>query len=363
MAVDFNRAVYCILGLPFDAVEMVGAIQRVKDAAARRTPCFISTPNVNWVIACRTDSQLLASVISSDLSVADGTPLIWIARLLGIPIRVRIAGSDMFEQLRQELTARLPVFFFGGEQGVAEAACRRLNAEHSGLVCAGFADPGFGSVEEMSTEETLARINRSGADFVVVSLGAKKGQAWIERNRARLSAPVICHLGAVVNFVAGTLKRAPLWMHSAGLEWLWRIAAEPKLWRRYLADGLAFSSLFVTRVLPYAWYLARYRPDGEALAAASVDVSDDGQQSVVRLRGAWTQQNLGPLRECLAKTVLAAKDVRLEMGDVAYVDSAFVGLLMLLQGHQTGAGRQLRIASRSAAVRRVMNYCCAEHLY
>lgn len=362
MAVDFNRTVYCILGLPFDAVEMAGAIQRVKQSAARRERCFISTPNVNWVVACRTDSQFRASVLNSDLSVADGMPLIWIARLLGIPVRVRIAGSDLFEHLRRELSARLSIFFFGGEPGVAEAACGQLNAERSGLVCAGFVTPGFGSVEEMSTEETVAKINRSGADFVLVALGARKGQAWIERNRSRLSAPVLCHLGAVVNFVAGNLKRAPAWMQKSGLEWLWRIASEPKLWRRYVADGLALSALFFARIVPYAWYLARHAPHEAALASALVEAREDAADLVVHLRGAWTRQNLGPVRECFAKAALAAKDVRLEMEAVTYVDSAFVGLLMLLEGHQTGAGRQLRIASRSTAVRRVMNYCCAEHL-
>lgn len=362
MEVDFDRPVYCILGLPFDATDLAGAILRVRDAAARRKPCFISTPNVNWIIACRADSQFRASVSNSDLSLADGMPLIWTARLLGIPVRRRVAGSDMFNELRRQAAPALAVFFFGGEEGVAETACMKLRVERRGLTCVGSDYPGFGSVEAMSSEETIGKINSSAADFVVVSLGARKGQAWIERNRARLSAPVICHLGAVVSFVAGDLRRAPDWMQRGGLEWLWRIIAEPKLWRRYGADGMVLSGLILNRVLPYAWYLARSIPDATALASAAVEARNDGHTAVLRLRGAWARQNLGPLRESFATAALAAKDVRLEMEGVTYVDSAVVGLLMLLHGHQMRAGRQMRIASPSAAVRRVLKYCCAEYL-
>lgn len=362
MAVDFHRDVYCLLGLPFDAVDMAGAVQCVRGAAAQRTPCFISTPNLNFLIGCRTDSQFRDSVIHSELSVADGMPLVWIARWLGIPIRERVAGSDLFEELKKGTSTRLMVYFFGGMEGVAEAACRRLNAEPSGLVCAGYESPGFGSVEEMSSDESIAKINASGADFLVVSLSAKKGQAWIEHNRARISVAVISNLGATLNFAAGTVKRAPAWMQNIGLEWLWRIKEEPMLWRRYFGEAVALLALLATRVLPYAWYLRRHKADAEGLATARVETSEDRQNYVVRLRGAWTQANIAPLRDCFSKAVLTGKDVRLEMGGVPYVDTAFVGLVMLLHGHQKQHGRQLVIVSLQKPVQRVIKYCCAEYL-
>jgi N-acetylglucosaminyldiphosphoundecaprenol N-acetyl-beta-D-mannosaminyltransferase len=361
--VNFHRDVYCILGLPFDAVDMAGAVQRVRDAAAQRIPCFLTTPNLNFVIGCLTDSQFRDSVIHSDLSIADGMPLIWIARLLGIPIRERVAGSGLFEQMRKGTSNPLSVYFYGGMEGMAEAACRRLNAEPSGLVCAGFESPGFGSVEEMSRDESIAKINASGADFLVVSLGAKKGQAWIEHNRARISVPVISHLGAVLNFAAGTVNRAPAWMQNIGLEWLWRIKEEPALWHRYLSDGLMLIKLVFTHILPYVWYLRWHRPETDELARAAVETTKNGQRYLVCLRGAWTQQNMAPLRDCFAKAALAGKDVRLEMGGVTYVDSAFVGLVMLLQEHQKQLGRQLLIVSPQKAARQVFRSCCAEYLY
>jgi len=329
----------------------------------QRTPCLISTPNLNFLIGCLKDDQFRDSVIHSDLSIADGMPLIWIARSMGIPIRTRVAGSDLFEQLKNERAAPLGVYFFGGMAGVAEAACRRLNAESAGVLCVGYEFPGLGSIEEMSGDASIAKINASDADFLLVALGAKKGQTWIVRNRARISVPVISHLGAVLNFVAGTVNRAPGWVQKTGLEWLWRIKEEPMLWRRYFWDGLAFLSLLATRVLPYTWYLHINKRNAHLLAPTSVEAWDEKHYYIIRLKGAWRQSNIAPLRDCFAKAVRAEKHIKLDTSGVAYIDSAFVGLTILLQGHQKQQGRQLLIDSPSKNVRRVIKYCCAEYLY
>ena len=363
MADVFERNVHCLLGLPFDAVDTAGAVRRVRDAALRREPCFLSTPNVNWLVACLADEAFRDSVIRSDLSIVDGMPLVWIAGLLGIPTRERVAGSEVFEKLRRDRTTRLSVFFFGGQAGVAHATCAKINADSGGITCVGFHFPGFGSVEEMSSDETIRRINASSADFVVVALGAKKGQAWIERNRARLSAPVISHLGAVVDFVAGRVSRAPVWIQRTGFEWLWRIKEQPGLWQRYLSDGLVLLRLLVTRVLPYAWFMYWHKPSRQELDSAAIDFQDTGDEIVIRLRGAWVQTNMRPLRDCFSKAVLADREIRLVMGEVAYVDSAFVGLVMLLRGHQARHGRRLQIVSIQKPVAQILTYCCADYLY
>src|SRR5690606_26103018 len=118
--------------------------------------------------------------------------------------KARVAGADLFEALRAREGGRpLRVFFFGGREGSAEAAHAALARAPGGLEAAGWLNPGFGDVETMSTDDILAAIDAAAPDFVVVSLGAAKGQAWIERNGARLKAPVIAHLGAVVDFTAG----------------------------------------------------------------------------------------------------------------------------------------------------------------
>lgn len=358
----FERNVHCLLGLPFDAVDTAGAVRRVRDAVLRREPCFLSTPNINWLVACLADEAFRDSVIRSDLSVADGMPLVWIAGLLGVPIRERVAGSGVFEKLQHDRTARLSVFFFGGLAGIAEAACERLNSESGGMTCVGFDCPGFGNVEEMSSDETVKKINASGADFVVVALGAKKGQAWIERNRARLSSPVISHLGAVVDFVAGRVNRAPAWTQRAGLEWLWRIYEQPGLWRRYFSDGLVLLRLLVTRVFPYAWFIYRHKPTRQERDSADISVQDESTKKVIRLRGAWVQENLDPLRDFFARASLSGQDICVEMEGVSYIDSAFVGLVMLLHGECKRRARRLILTGSGETVRRVLRYSAAEYL-
>lgn len=358
----FERDLYCLLGLPFDAVNLAGAVRTVRHAVARRAACFISTPNLNFLINCRTDSRFRDSVINSDLSIADGMPLVWMARLLGLPIRERVTGSGLFETLREDTTGRMSVYFFGGPEGVAERACRRLNEENSGLNCVGHECPGFGSIADMSSDPSIARINASGADFLVVALGAKKGQAWIMHNRMRITVPVISHLGAVVNFAAGTVRRAPAWMQRSGMEWLWRIREEPGLFRRYFRDGMVLLSLLVTRAVPYAWYLRRNKPDARQVASAGMEILEQGYSCIVSLRGAWIRENIALLRDGFSRVALSGKDAILEMGEVTYADNAFVGLVQLLHGHLAQNGRRLSLTSLQPSVRRVIVYCCAEYL-
>jgi N-acetylglucosaminyldiphosphoundecaprenol N-acetyl-beta-D-mannosaminyltransferase len=285
-------------------------------------------------------------------------PLVWLARLMSIPLRERVAGASLFEALRGGAERRLAVYFFGGPEGVAEAAGRRLGHEAKGLVCVGYESPGFGSVEEMSSEETIRRINASNADLLVVALGARKGQAWIERNRSRLNVPVVSHLGAVVDFTAGRIRRAPLWMQRRGLEWAWRIKEQPSLWRRYVKDGLALATLLLTCVLPYAWYMRSRRHPAEA----GIEARDTKHVYSIVLRGAWTRANIAELRRAFGQAAQAGKHVRVEMTAVSHVDSAFVGLVMLLLAHQQQHHRRLAIVAVPSPVRRVLDYCCAEFL-
>jgi N-acetylglucosaminyldiphosphoundecaprenol N-acetyl-beta-D-mannosaminyltransferase len=311
------------------------------------------------MVASRSDRAFRDAVLHSDLSVADGMPLVWLARLLGIPLRERVAGASLFEALGRSSSGRpLAVYFFGGPDGVAQAAARRLGREVKGLVCVGAESPGFGSVEEMSGEETIRRINASNADLLVVSLGARKGQAWIERNRSRLNVPVVSHLGAVVDFAAGRIRRAPPWIQRAGLEWLWRIKEQPSLWRRYFSDGLALAMLLLTRVLPYVWYVRSRRHPAEA----SVEASDWKHVYAIVLRGAWTRANIAVLRRSFSQAARSGKNVRLEMTAVSHVDSAFVGLVMLLLAYQQQQRRRLAIVAVPSPVRRVLDCCCAEFL-
>jgi N-acetylglucosaminyldiphosphoundecaprenol N-acetyl-beta-D-mannosaminyltransferase len=357
---DFDRDVYCLLGLPFDTVDTPLAVQQLSDAAKRREPCFLSTPNLNFLIGCQTDATFRDSVVNSDLNVADGMPLVWMARLLGIPIRERVTGSGLFEALLNDGGRNgkpMSVYLFGGPEGVAERACEKLNAESKGLRCVGFDCPGFGSVEDMSGEETIARINAAGADFLVVSLGAKKGQAWIERNRARMSVPVISHLGAVVNFAAGTVSRAPGWMQRAGLEWLWRIKEEPALWRRYWADGVKLLQFLFTRLLPFAMWLKFNRPGSAGgTDAGSLRLAGDATGCRLHILGTIQDPVHHELRAVLRKAAQSEAAIDVDFSEAEYLGPGMFGLLLMLKKRQAAVGQPFRIAGASPGLRRLFRW-------
>ena len=362
MSADFGRDVYCILGLPFDALDLEASVRRVTEAATGRHKCFVSTPNLNFLVACQTDAAFRDSVIRSDLSIADGMPIVWLARLLGIPIRARVAGSTLFESLRSRRSPQLRVYFFGGPDGVAQAASRRLNEERGGLSCVGSHSPGFGSIEEMSSREMIDQINASAADFLVVALGARKGQEWIEHNIDRLEIPVVSHLGAVLNFVAGTVRRAPPTVQHLGLEWLWRIVQEPALKSRYLADGIALLRLIATRALPGALLLRLSRPARATFDVASVELEAHGSAHTLKLAGAWGNENLDRLRPHFERLVDCPGDVLIDLSELSFADLAVVGKILLLYGSLARTNRRLACSPASSAAQRLLRYSGAGFL-
>lgn len=329
-ALQLGRDVHALLGLVFDATTVAAAAAHLRGCAEQRQRCFVSTPNVNFVIAAQRDAAFRDSVLQSDLSLADGAPVVRLARLLGVPLPERVAGADLFEHLRRgDSTQPLKVHFFGGADGVAEQAARALNVEAGGLRCVGHLSPGFGSIESMSSDAIIGSINAAGADFVVVSLGAAKGQAWIQRNRARLAAPIVSHLGAVVNFVAGDVHRAPVWVRRAGLEWCWRILEEPDLWRRYAGDAAR-----LLRLLWTAWRATPRTRLPPTATPARWQPRVDGRLTHFELAGAWSRDDLHPLRQAVADALNAGCDVQFDIHAVDDADAAVLALLALIDRWQ-----------------------------
>jgi N-acetylglucosaminyldiphosphoundecaprenol N-acetyl-beta-D-mannosaminyltransferase len=330
--VDFSRPVHALLGLPFDAVDLDGATALVAEAVLNRTPCFLSTPNVNFVVETRIYDDFRHSVLHSDLSVADGMPIVWWARFLGVPLRQRVAGADLFERLATWPVPRpIGVFFFGGPPGVAVRASEALGRDGGGLRGAGGESAIYGPVAEMDLDGIVGRINASGADFVLVALGARKGQQWIEQTRARLKAPVVSHLGAVVNFAAAEVRRAPPWTRRVGLEWAWRIVEEPALWRRYARDGRALLRLLMANGLTTWRYLRSLR--GLRLPPPVCSLVFGEAAVELRLQGHWAEDGLPELRLALARAASAARPLRVVMLQDTSVGTAAMGLFLLLIGY------------------------------
>jgi N-acetylglucosaminyldiphosphoundecaprenol N-acetyl-beta-D-mannosaminyltransferase len=311
---------------------MLAVLRRIREAASRKTRFLVSTPNLNFLVTSQSNRSFKDSLILSDLCTADGMPVVWIARLIGIPIKSRTTGADIFEALKADVSPAhsLKIFLFGGPEGAAEQAARTLNSGVGGLRCVGWSNPGFCSAEEMSHDDIIEQINASGADLLIASLSSQKGQSWLQRNHHRLTIPVRTHLGAVLNFQAGTVRRAPLMFQKLGFEWLWRIKEEPYLWKRYWNDGWAMLRLLLTRVLPFAfctWLMRRSFERGEVLTVTRID---DPNMITLSLSGPADAQHVGRAIPAFRIAVASGKQVRLDFSNVSAIDARFLGLLMML---------------------------------
>lgn len=362
---DLMRPVYCVLGMPIDAVNMAAVVDRIDAAAANRAPLLISTPNLNFLVGSLSDPEFRESLLDSDLCPPDGAPIVWIARLLGLPVKERVAGSDLLDELRGRRTGmgRLTIFLFGGAKGVAEAAARTINARPGGLNCVGTMDPGFCEVDEMSRDHVIETVNSSAADFLVLALGAKKGQLWLQRNHNRLTIPIRAHLGAAINFQAGSVKRAPPILRAWGLEWLWRIKEEHYLWRRYRDDALILLRLLFTRVLPLA-VLTRWH--GFLSTSQTINLliekTLDGQSTLIRLGGVASEKQIPQAISCFQEALEFNKDVIVDLSDARVIDARFLGLLLMLRKKLKARGAKLIFIGISRRMGRIFRLSEAEFL-
>ncbi len=352
-----DRDMQCLLGLPFDAITLEQSVIHLLKAIDDKERCFLSTPNLNFAISTQSDNAFFDSVVDSDLSVADGMPLIWVAKLLGIPITERVAGSTLFDELSKQKVSdkKIKVFFFGGQEGVAELAHQNLNETSAAMESCGFYDPGFVSVDEMSSANIIETINSCEPDFIVVALGARKGQEWIQQNKETLDASVISHLGAVINFVAGNVERAPVVWQRLGMEWLWRIRQEPSLWKRYLFDGLAFIRLMLINVLPLAVY-DRFLRRTASFHIPS-DIKLENQETLtLRLTGSIHHGVMDDIKQQFSKVIEDFdEDVVIDCEHLAYLDSAFIASTLLFQRYLNEQGRLLVLSNVPARIVRLLS--------
>jgi N-acetylglucosaminyldiphosphoundecaprenol N-acetyl-beta-D-mannosaminyltransferase len=229
--------------VPVDVVTFAAALDRVEELVQARAGGAVFTPNVDHVVLAHENARLRDAYARASLSLADGMPLLWTARLLGTPLPEKISGSDFVVPLLERAAQRSwGVYFLGGAPGVAAKARDAIVAQLPGLRIVGVDAPRI-DVDEPPAERqpVIDRIRATGADVVLVALGAPKQEIWIDQVRSALAPAVLLGVGASLDFIAGTVPRAPRWMSRSGLEWLYRLGREPgRMWKRYLVRDPKF---------------------------------------------------------------------------------------------------------------------------
>jgi N-acetylglucosaminyldiphosphoundecaprenol N-acetyl-beta-D-mannosaminyltransferase len=234
-----------LLGVPIDVVTAQTSVERLLQMLSLPKGHHVMTPNAEMLVAAARDNGFRELLNATDLNLPDSGGMVWMAKWTGQHLPERVTGIDTVERLCARLTPEQPIFLLGGKPGVAEKAALILRSRNPNLRIAGtFA----GSPKEEDAGDIINRINTAKPHILLVAYGAPKQDQWIHAHLPKLpTVRIAMGVGGTFDFLAGTQKRAPVWMQRMYLEWLWRLLLQPSRWRR-----------IATAVLVFPWLVVRY---------------------------------------------------------------------------------------------------------
>jgi N-acetylglucosaminyldiphosphoundecaprenol N-acetyl-beta-D-mannosaminyltransferase len=239
-----------ILGMRVDATSYAHASHEILRWARQGESRYVCVATVNNVIEAYDNPGYQAVIEAADLVTPDGMPLVWGLRLLGVAGATRVYGPDLTPVVCQLATEQgVPVGFYGGAEDVLGTLTARLERRFPGLQVVYRSSPPFRPLTPEEERQTVEGLHRSGARILFVGLGAPKQERWMAGHRGQVDA-VMLGVGAAFDFLAGRKRQAPRLVQRLGLEWLFRLAHEPRrLWRRYLYRNPRFIALFAAQLL------------------------------------------------------------------------------------------------------------------
>jgi N-acetylglucosaminyldiphosphoundecaprenol N-acetyl-beta-D-mannosaminyltransferase len=243
-----------VLGTELHDLTMDAATAQVVALARSDRPHLVVTANVDHLMGLRRDAEFRQAYDQASLRLADGAPVVALARLCGTPLPERVTGADLMPAvLAAAEESGLRVFMLGGTPEVAADAARAIRSRYPRLVMDHASPPWHFEEDEREDRRTLGAVRAFRPDVVFVCVGAPRSEKWVARHLVQLDHGVVLCVGAAVDFVAGAKRRAPVAVQRLGLEWAFRLAQEPgRLWRRYLVTDSQFV-LIAARHLGIRW--------------------------------------------------------------------------------------------------------------
>lgn len=347
------RKLLIILNVPIDDLNMEEALARLESfieiGRATGKTHQIATVNADFAVKALRDPELRYLLQEVDMATADGMPLVWGARLLGVPLEDRVTGADMVPALAERAAQKgYSIYFLGAAPGVAARASEILQERYPGLKIAGVCSPPYGSILEMD-RSILAHIKAAKPDILLVAFGNPKQEKWIGMYGRELGVPVMIGIGGTLDFIAGETKRAPEWMQRTGLEWSYRLLQEPRrLWRRYVVDLTAFGSFFVRQ-----WWVMRQGPPPAPLlpTVGSVIVGDT---AVIAVKERLTLENQTDFLEKGQELLAETPYLVVNLAQTTFVDSSGMGALVGLAKQARDAGGKLWLAAVPETVQQTL---------
>jgi N-acetylglucosaminyldiphosphoundecaprenol N-acetyl-beta-D-mannosaminyltransferase len=238
-----------VLGVGISAITIDRAVREIGSWIHEDRSHYVCVTGVHGVMESQDDADLMRIHNESGLTTPDGMPMVWASHRAGATDVERVYGPDLMLAVCEVASRRgWRSFFYGGKDGVPELLASRLQERFPGLDVAGTYSPPFRELTAEEGEEVVAMINASRPHLVWVGLSTPKQERWMARHIDRLDANALIGVGAAFDIHAGLLPQAPPWMQARGLEWLYRLAKEPRrLWRRYLRNNPRFAARIVRR--------------------------------------------------------------------------------------------------------------------
>lgn len=341
------RKLLIVAGIPIDDMTMDEALDRVEEFIASGQPHQIATVNADFVVKAWDDPELRYILQVADMLTPDGMPLVWGARLLGVPLEGRVTGADMVPALA-EMGARKGwrFYFLGARPGIAARAAEILTERYPGLQVVGVYSPPVSPVVEMDPV-IVDQIREARPDILLVAFGNPKQEKWIHMHRADLGVPVAIGIGGTLDFIAGETRRAPQWMQRTGMEWLFRLLQEPRrLWRRYVVDMAHF-----TRFFAWQWWMQRRGQSLPPVVPSADEVELDGR-IILSISGPLNAATRDPFAARAEKALARNPHLIVNLAEVTFIDSSGMGSLVDLTKRARAAGGDLRLVGASPQVRR-----------
>jgi N-acetylglucosaminyldiphosphoundecaprenol N-acetyl-beta-D-mannosaminyltransferase len=244
-----------LVGAPLDPVTLADCLAAVDRAVTEREPTVHTAVNAAKVVRIQRDPRLARALWDADLSTADGQPVVWASRLLGQPVPERVAGIDLMEHLLAHAALRgYRVFLLGARDDVVEDAADAITRRHVGIDICGYRHGYFAPEDD---EDVAREVTAATPDLLFVALETPRKELFLAEQRHQLRVPFAMGVGGAFDVLAGRRRRAPRWASRLGLEWLFRLAQDPRrLARRYAAGNVRFIMLvlreLVRRRLPWA---------------------------------------------------------------------------------------------------------------
>jgi N-acetylglucosaminyldiphosphoundecaprenol N-acetyl-beta-D-mannosaminyltransferase len=238
-----------ILNVRVDATTYADATARVIAWAQETRSCYVCLATVNSIMEAHGSREYQRVMREADLVTSDGMPLVWLLRGLGVAGASRVYGPDLTITVLAAAAGRgIPVGFYGGSEPVLARLVDEVQRRYPHLKIAYACAPPFRALTETEDHQTTRAIEASGARILFVGLGGAKQDYWMHMHHRRIHC-VMLGVGAAFDFIAGTKPQAPRWMRHSGLEWVFRLATEPRrLWRRYLSRNPHFAVLALAQL-------------------------------------------------------------------------------------------------------------------